>query len=549
MTPLQSIIRLPDGLHVRLQVLGQGPAVILCHESPRSSSALLVLAMRLQHRFSCIMLDTPGFGLSDPLTMTRPEVPDFAGVVLNVIKLLGLGRVPVYGTHTGAAIAVEAALQAPDQVSTAILDGYAIFTEVERDQFLVSYLHPFRPAMDGSLAAWLWSRVRDQFTAFPWNQVGDGSKLGFGPPPLSAMQKVVEDLLLAGDAYRAGYSAAFRYDHFAPLAKLRCPVYIATREDDLLFAHMERARGSGDQVNLIALSPDRDVWGDTIGRLITDHAGPETLSAQEIIIRAEKHSGTRRIVNTTVGPVVIRIDGEGDTVVMLHDVPGDMADLDHLTNRLRRSHRVVRVNLPGFGLSSLAQDASVSMASILRGVDESLAAAGATNAPVIACGASLPVAMRLAGDPQITALDPWPQVVQGASEHLPDLAPRWDGSHLMAAFWWARDYEIYKPWYNRVNTELRSIGNERDTDRIHLRFQAIVMAGETGISITRLLYETDVACALAAAAHRLRVLVTDGDPDSAALVAWGTPHIDADRITPVPRPPEQLAQILANLLS
>jgi hypothetical protein len=45
------------------------------------------------------------------------------------------------------------------------------------------------------------------------------------------------------------------------------------------------------------------------------------------------------------------------------------------------------------------------------------------------------------------------------------------------------------------------------------------------------------------------MLVTDGDPDSAALVAWGTPHIGADRIMSVPRPPEQLAPILADLLS
>ena len=549
MTALQAILRLPDGLHVRLQALGQGPAVILCHESPRSSAALMPLALRLRDRFTCIMLDTPGFGLSDPLPLSRPEIPDFAGVVLEVIRTLGLGQVPVYGTHTGAAIAVEAARQAPDQVSTAILDGYAIFTEVERDQLLASYLPPLRPALDGTLQAWLWSRVRDQFTAFPWNQVGDGSTLGFGPPPLGAMQRVVEDLLLAGDAYRAGYSAAFRYDHFAPLAELRCPVHIVTREDDLLFAHMERARGAGDRVSLIALSPDRDIWGETIAGLIADHAGPAMLNAAEVIARAEGHAGARRIVNTSVGPVVTRIDGAGDTIVLLHDVPGGMADLDHLADRLKRRYRVVRVNLPGFGVSPLGEGTPRTLESICKGVDEALAAAGATGAAVLACGASLPVALRLAGAPQITALDPWTQVARDAADHLPDLAPKWDGSHLMAAFWWARDYDIYKPWYNRLNSDLRRIGNERDTDRIHLRFRAIVMAGEVGVSLARLLYQADVAPALQGVADRMRVLVTEGDADAAALEDWAASHLGQNRIHHVPRPPEQLAPVLGDLLA
>ena len=548
MMALQTIIRLPDGLHVRLQVLGQGPAVILCHESPRSSSALIPLAMRLKDKFTCIMLDTPGFGLSDPLPMSRPEIADFSGVVLEVIKALKLGPVPVYGTHTGAAIAVEAARQAPDLVTTAILDGYAIFTEVERDQLLASYLPPIRPSMDGSLPAWLWSRVRDQFTAFPWNQVGDGSVLGFGPPSLAAMQRVVEDFLLAGDAYRAGYSAAFRYDHFAPLAEVRCPVHIVMREDDLLFAHMERARGAGDQVRLKALSPDREAWGAAIGGLIADHAGEETTDASGIVARAAELLGDRRIVNTSVGPVVARIEGHGDTVTLLHDVPGGMADLDQLAERLRRSHRVVRVNLPGFGVSPLADGVAVSVESMRQGVDETLAALEATGAPVVAFGASLPVALGLAGGPKIAALDPWPQVATVAGDHLPDLTPNWDGSHLMAAFWWARDYDIYKPWYNRVNSDLRRIGNERDGHRIHLRFRANVMAGATGIKLALLLYESDASSALAEATDRARVLITDGDPDAEALDTWAKAMVGVDKIARVPRPPEQLVPVLSDLL-
>ncbi|MGI9485922.1 MAG: alpha/beta fold hydrolase [Geminicoccaceae bacterium] len=547
MTPLQTIVRLPSGLHLRIQALGNGPALVMCHESPRSSSALLPLAQRLADQFTCIMIDTPGFGLSDPMPMSRPEISDFSAVVLELIDALKLGPVPVYGTHTGAAIAVECAKQRPDLISATILDGYAIFTDVERDQLLASYLPPFRPSLDGSLATWLWARVRDQFTAFPWNQVGDGSKLSFGPPSLRAMQGVVDDFLLADDQYRVGYSAAFRYDHHAPLPQVDRPVYIVTRKDDLLFSHMERARGAGGHVTLKALSADRDEWGAAIKELAERHAGSGQLSAAKVVQRAGVHPGTRYIANTSAGPVICRIDGTGDTLVLLHDIPGGMADLDHLAERLRQSHRVVRVNLPGFGASRLADGVKANIAMLTAGVAEALVDIGADKAPLIACGASLPVATTLPGTPEILALDPWPQVAQDAAGHLPDLAPSWDGAHLLAAFWWARDYEIYKPWYNRVNTELRKIGSERDAARIHHRFRANTLSGQIGVELARLLYQTDASADLSALTSRVRILVYDSDPDADALMGWAEQTVGLERIERVPRPPEQLAPVLADM--
>lgn len=545
--PLQAILRLGSGHEIRVQSLGKGPALVMCHESPRSSSALLPLAKRISDRFTCVMVDTPGFGLSDALNMARPEIPDFAGLLLDVTEALGLDRVPYYGTHTGAAIAVDAAVQAPDRISAAILDGYAIFTAEERDRLLASYLPAFRPALDGGLAAWLWARVRDQFTAFPWNQVGDGSKLGFGPPSLEAMQRVVDDFLLAGDHYRAGYSAAFRYDHFAPLKKTDRPLHIVTREDDLLFAHMERARGAGDHVHLHPLSPDRDAWGEKIAALAQAHAGGELLDQQEIIRRAAAHPGRRRIAMSSAGPVVTRIDGAGPTIVLLHDVPGGMADLDHVAERLARTCRVVRVNLPGLGASRLADGAAGTLQNLTAGVAEALEAAEANDVPVVAFGASLPVALALDNAARVIAVDPWPQIAPDAADHVPDLTPGWDGSHLMAAFWWARDYEIYKPWYNRVNTELRALGNERDTMRIHHRFRANVLSGNRGTDIARMLYRCD--CSDGIKARGAQVLVYDSDPDADRLQGWAARQLDRENVRRVPRAAEDLVPVLARLVA
>ncbi|MEM9048853.1 MAG: alpha/beta fold hydrolase [Pseudomonadota bacterium] len=543
----QTIIRIASGQLVRLRLMGQGPAVVLCHESPRSSAALLPLAGRLADRFTCVMIDTPGFGLSDPMPQARPEIEEFAGVVIEVIDALGLAPVPVYGTHTGAAIAIEAAIQAPEKVAAAILDGYALFTPDEQAELLASYLPPFRPTLDGTHVAWLWARVRDQFTAFPWNRVSDGARLPFGPPPLAFHQAVVEDFLLAGDSYRVGYAAAFRYDHLAPLSRARVPVRLGTRLDDLLHPHMARAAaGAGPHVTIQDFPADRDLWGGDLAALFAQHAKGAQMNAEVLLSRAAAHQGGRQIVNTDQGAIVARIEGRGPPLVLLHDVPGGMADLDHIAQRLARHRRVIRINLPGLGASRLAVDASAGADTLVNGTRAALAALGVADAPVLAYGASLPVALGATTGPLI-ALDPWPQVAQDLADALPDLTPRWDGGHLTAAFWWARDYALFKPWFNRVNAHGRSIGAERDAERINHRFRACSLAGTTGTAIARALYEQ--ACSGMLRDRDSRVLYYSADPDAEALHSWSVGAVGEDRVLGVPREAPALAAAILRCLA
>ena len=541
----EAMIRTRSGLHLRLRFLGSGPAVVLLHESPRSSHALLPLAERIADRFTCVMFDSPGFGLSDPLPMRRPEIPDFAEALLEAFEPLGLGPVPVYGTHTGAAVAAAMAVADPERVSAAVLDGYAAFTPAEQAELLASYLPPFRPALDGTHVAWLWARVRDQFTAFPWNRVSDGSRLPFGPPPLGFVQAVAEDFLRAGDHYRTGYAAAFRYDHLEPLRRARVPVRLACREDDLLFPHMDRAKGAGATTTLHPMSADRDAWGRGIGDLLGAHVGAERTDAAAMAARAGAAAGARQRIDTPAGAAQAGFEGPkaGAPVVLLHEVPGNSDDLDGLSARLaRRGRRVLRLDLPGSGHSRLAPEAPATVETVVRGTAAALSALGMEGAPVVAHGAALAVALRLPGAPRVLALDPWPAVAEGAAEAVPDLAPRWDAAHLTAAWWWARDHEVYKPFTHRVNAEGRSVGPERDAERIHNRFRAVVLGGESGADVAKALYRADLAGPLAAAKGRAEALLHDCDPDFDALRAWADGVLGADRVHSSPREPVALAE-------
>ncbi len=546
---LQTVVRLSHGGHIRLQVQGSGPVVVLCHESPRSSAALLRLAGHLAQNFTCVMMDTPGFGYSDPLPLAQPEIADFAQVVLELVDRLDLGPVPIYGTHTGAAIAVEAAVQAPDCVSAVILDGYAIFNETERDALLAHYLPPFLPTLDGTHVAWLWSRVRDQFTVFPWNQLGDGSRLGYGPPKLDHHQAVVTDFLLAGDAYRAAYAAAFRYNHFEPLERVQRPVFIATREDDMLFEHMERARGLSEYVSLTAMTSDRGEWASTIEWLIAENAGDKILDARAIIDRASSLQGSKRLIESSAGPVAVRIDGEGPPVVLLHDMPGGADDLQGVAARLGRSRMAVRISLPGVDVYPVTPDTPDNAGDLAAIVAEVIGILGLQDAPVVATGASVAIAAKLPDAGKLIAVDPWTQGSAASSDMVPDIAPRWDGGHLSAAFWWARDFDLFKPWHDRANRQGRAIGNDLSAERLHNRFRSIVVAGDHGAGIARNLYRCDATEDLAASDGAIDIVVFDGDPDCDALASWASGCVGADHVHRVSRQTVPLAQMLTGLLA
>ena len=541
-TPLEGFVQTPSGQLVRLRFLGTGPAVVMLHESPRSGAALLPLAEMLADRFTCVMLDTPGFGLSEPLRLSQPEIPDFADLVVEVITALGLGRVPVYGVHTGAALAADLAYRCPDVTAHAVLDGYAMFTPAERDELLAAYLTPIRPSLDGTHVAWLWSRVRDQFTAFPWHRVADAGRLPVGPPPLERLQAVIEDFLLAGDNYRAAYAAAFRYDHLHPIRNAEAPVHVGCRTSDLLFGHLKHATGVPEHVTVGALSAEPEAWGAEMAGLLGQHAGAP-VSAAELLARLPAGRTPRRIVNTGTGPVMVRYDGAPDAppVVLLHDVPGGMADLDHVAERLARTHRVVRLNLPGIAVSRGAAAADIAV--IRRVLADAIAEIGMAEAPIVAFGAALAAVEPAAR--ALIAIDPWPFVADPASE-LPDLNPRWDGTHLFAAFHWARDYDLYKPWYHRVNAESRALGGERDVERLNNRFRAAVMGGPSGVEVARALYRADPSAAMATAAH---VLIHDSDPDCAALMEWAGRVAPGAVVSTVSRDSGPLSQAIVRALA
>jgi len=447
---------------------GNGPAVVLLHESPRSSIALLPLIEKLEG-FTIFALDTPGYGDSDPLPHARPEIEDYADALADTLDALGIARAPVYGTHTGALIAFEFARRHRDRCAAAVLDGFPVFTPNEREQFLASYLPPFRPDPQGAHLAWLWSRVRDQFRFFPWNYRGDDARLSIPFPPPERLHLVAMDFLAAGDGYRTGYAAAFRHDTQAGLARLDVPIIAVAREDDLLFSHLDRLPELPDGSRIMRLGADRDTWGRALRDIFLAHAG-ETAPAVAAT-RLLPGRPSRLFLRTDNGVAFVRAltGGTGRPLIFLHHAPGGSSDFADAMLRHRDGRPVYALDLPGHGDSD-GLDGSVTLADYASAVNRTLEGLGLRDADLAGDGIGAAVALAMAHEsplryPKITVAN----VPLADAPLPPSFAVETYGAHLLRAWHTVRDDVIHGAWCSRRPDRPHHVGSELDFEGIHRR--------------------------------------------------------------------------------
>ena len=194
-----------------------GNTPLLCfHMSPNSGRIYETFMGQMGRDRITVAPDTPGFGDSDA-PLEAPNIQDYAAAMGDLIDALGFGTVDLMGYHTGSEIAVELALQRPDQVSRLVLVSAPIFTTEELVEFRAHYAHE-ESTEDGSHLAKKWRQH------LYWAM--DGST-----PQHVAMH--FPDALRRPDISWWGHDAAFNYPFGEKLAQVEKPVLIFNCNDDL----------------------------------------------------------------------------------------------------------------------------------------------------------------------------------------------------------------------------------------------------------------------------------------------------------------------------
>jgi pimeloyl-ACP methyl ester carboxylesterase len=213
-------------VHYRLVGTGQGPVMLLIHQTPWSMIEFAEIQACLAARgVRSLAVDTPGYGMSDA-PEGQPSIAQYADNLLPVLDSLHIRKVVLAGHHTGSAIAAAFAARHPERTLGVILHGTPLYTPEERAKRLGAPQRPRTLKDDGSHLSDYYKYIRAYAGPNPRTKV-------------TAMWSVF-------DWYQAGindiaHDTVFRNDMAADLDRVRAPALILSDAKDSLHANDQRA--------------------------------------------------------------------------------------------------------------------------------------------------------------------------------------------------------------------------------------------------------------------------------------------------------------------
>ncbi|MBS7669048.1 alpha/beta hydrolase [Croceicoccus gelatinilyticus] len=218
---------------------GDTPTLFMLHLLPGSSLQLVPLMEALGDRH-LVAPDLSGLGDSEaepePLTIAA-----MASDVLALIEAHGDRPVDLYGTHTGACVAIEIAARHPGRVRRLIIDGVPIFDTATAEEFAARYAPVIEPDHDGTHLLRAHNFCRDQFLFYPWYDHSAKAARGGGLPPADVLFTFVKEVLKASAVLPAAYRAAFTYPTEAMLAQVPHRTLCLVPQSDTLAAATRKA--------------------------------------------------------------------------------------------------------------------------------------------------------------------------------------------------------------------------------------------------------------------------------------------------------------------
>jgi pimeloyl-ACP methyl ester carboxylesterase len=241
MTPIRRrFADLPDRqIHYR-EMAGSGRPLIALHHLPGSSRQICETIAALAGRH-VVAPDLAGTGDSDLHPAATPSIADYAGDVIALLDVLGHDTVDLYGSHTGACLAVEVAILAPRRVRRLVLDGVPLYGAAEAAEQMAQYAPFVEPDLNGAHLLWAHNFCRDQILFWPWYDKSAAAARGTGLPPARILNEWVVEVIKGLDGVPHGYRAVFAYPMAERLAAVAQPALFIAAADDTLAAASRRA--------------------------------------------------------------------------------------------------------------------------------------------------------------------------------------------------------------------------------------------------------------------------------------------------------------------
>ena len=235
----RSFVDLGSGqIHLRHIEAESTTPLVLIHPSPGSSKQLEPLMRTLAEQGRTVLApDTAGNGDSEALPLVQPEIPDLARAALDAVMTRVSGPFHLYGSHTGASIAMEIAIARPDLVASLTIEGLGLYDAGLQTEVLERYAREIGPDHEATHLMKVWHFCRDQFLFWPYYNRTSQGRLADGLPSADALHDFVVEVLKAMRTYHLSYRAAFRHPKRTRLPLLTVPVHAICSPSDMLFEY------------------------------------------------------------------------------------------------------------------------------------------------------------------------------------------------------------------------------------------------------------------------------------------------------------------------
>jgi len=251
-------LQTPSGrVHVRR--VGRGSKTLMMfHSAPGSAEPLELLMKQLAKGRTVVACDYLGNGDSEK-AQGAVDIVSMANNAIEIAQALSLNNLDLWGTHTGALVALEFAIRQPNRVNRIILEAPPLLDASFTDDILANYLPPLQADRWGTHMLRAWNMRRDMFLFWPWYRQSRRAARSLGIPDLQTLHAWTVGLLKSGYTYHLTYAAAFKYNTHKRLPLLRCRALICAGPADMLVEGLATARQLAPEGTLVQATP-ATVW-------------------------------------------------------------------------------------------------------------------------------------------------------------------------------------------------------------------------------------------------------------------------------------------------
>lgn len=248
-------------IHLR-RAGGEGRPTLVIPTGGGSCAQFAPVISGLADGRSVFAVDYPGNGLSDK-SRRKVTIETLAEDMIALLDSLGLEEVDIWGSHTGALVALEVAITAPERVGRVVMEGPVFISKDFQEDLLANYFPAIRPDKWGLHLPLVWNWRRDLFMFWPWYRVARAAARKLGVPGAEELHKYAVGILESGETYDGAYRSAFSYDTRARMPLLTRPALVCAGPEDMLKDGLsEAARLGRPDVVTVEETPTTVWWPD-----------------------------------------------------------------------------------------------------------------------------------------------------------------------------------------------------------------------------------------------------------------------------------------------